>query len=361
MLSKEFGTLNAPTGAGKTVIALYMIKERKQPATIIVHTKNLAFQWMDRIEQFLGIPASDIGLIGAGKTVIGEKVTVALVQSTYQRTEEISEKTGFLIVDECHRTPSRTFTDAVAAFDARYSLGLSATLYRRDNLSKLIFWHLGDTHYNIDKSQLVEKGDILSAEIVFRKTDFIPYVDPAKEYAKMLVELTTNDERNHLIVSDIYKETQNYPGVCLVLSDRKKHCENLNTLFHCRYKVPSAILTGDTGSQERETITRQLNDGQISVLFATGQLIGEGFDCKNLSTLFLATPVRFSGRLLQYLGRILRPAEGKEKARVFDYVDQHVDVLLKSAASRRNAYGKQVNITKDPFPIILDNPPEKTE
>jgi superfamily II DNA or RNA helicase len=68
-------------------------------------------------------------------------------------------------------------------------------------------------------------------------------------------------------------------------------------------------------------------------------LIGEGFDCKELATLFMATPISFSGRVLQYLGRVLRPAPGKEKARVFDYVDAHVDVLKKAADARRRLYG----------------------
>ena len=73
-------------------------------------------------------------------------------------------------------------------------------------------------------------------------------------------------------------------------------------------------------------------------MIATGQLIGEGFDCKDLSTLFLATPIRFSGRVVQYLGRILRPASGKEKARLFDYVDVHVDTLKNAARARQRVY-----------------------
>ncbi len=73
-------------------------------------------------------------------------------------------------------------------------------------------------------------------------------------------------------------------------------------------------------------------------MIATGQLIGEGFDCKELSTLFLATPIRFSGRVVQYLGRILRPAPGKEKARLFDYVDINVDTLKNAARARQKVY-----------------------
>jgi superfamily II DNA or RNA helicase len=74
------------------------------------------------------------------------------------------------------------------------------------------------------------------------------------------------------------------------------------------------------------------------VLIATGQLVGEGFDCRELSTLFIATPVRFSGRVVQYLGRVLRPAPGKECARVFDYVDSKVEVLQAAARARRRVY-----------------------
>ena len=74
------------------------------------------------------------------------------------------------------------------------------------------------------------------------------------------------------------------------------------------------------------------------MLVATGQLIGEGFDCKDLTELFLTTPIKFSGRVIQYLGRVLRPAPGKKTGRVYDYVDIHVDVLMSAAKSRQRVY-----------------------
>jgi superfamily II DNA or RNA helicase len=64
MLAKDFGTLTAPTASGKTVMALYMISQHRHPAIIVVHTKELAFQWTDRIETFLGIPANEVGFLG---------------------------------------------------------------------------------------------------------------------------------------------------------------------------------------------------------------------------------------------------------------------------------------------------------
>lgn len=338
MLAKEFGTLSSPTGSGKTVMALYILAQRRQPALIVMHTKDLVHQWIARIKSFLNIPEEDIGLIGDGKKIIGKKITVALVQSLYKFAEKVSPHIGHLIVDECHRIPSRTFTDAVTEFDSRYMLGLSATPWRRDKLSKLIFWHLGDVHHEVDKNYLIESGFVLPADVIFRETDFRPFHDPVMEYSKMLSELTTDDGRNRLIAADIAGESQNIPGVCLVLTDRKKHCETLQTIMKYKHNVSADILTGDlTSSQRLETVQR-LNQGRIKVLIATGQLIGEGFDCRQLSTLFLATPVRFSGRLLQYLGRVLRPAPAKSTARVFDYVDIHVDPLVTAAKARRKVY-----------------------
>jgi superfamily II DNA or RNA helicase len=338
MLAKEFGTLSSPTGSGKTIMALYIVAQRRQPSLIIMHTKDLVHQWIDRIHSFLGIPEEDVGLIGGGKMVIGKKITVALVQSLYKCAGDVSPHIGHLIVDECHRIPSRTFTEAVTEFDSRFMLGLSATPWRRDKLSKLIFWHLGDVHYEVDKNELIESGFVLPADVIFRQTSFRPFHDPVMEYSKMLSELTTDDERNRLIAADVARESRENPGVCLVLTDRKKHCENLQTIMKYKHNVSADILTGDLTTSQRQETVQRLNQGQIKVLIATGQLIGEGFDCRQLSTLFLATPVRFSGRVLQYLGRVLRPAPAKNSARVFDYVDVHVEPLMAAARARHKVY-----------------------
>ena len=338
MGAKDFGTLSAPTGSGKTVMGLYLIARRRQPAIVIVHTKDLAHQWVERIQQFLGIPEKEVGFIGGGRHKVGSRITVALVQSLYKCASQLAPQIGHLVVDECHRTPSRTFTDAVKAFDAQYMLGLSATPWRRDRLSKLIFWHLGNVHHEIASAGLVESGDVLAADVVIRETEFRPYFDPVSEYSRMLSELTEDKERNLLIVKDVAATLRESHGVCLVLSDRKAHCENLRVLLKYRHQITAEVLTGDVSSKDRKTLTARLQAGDIKVLIATGQLIGEGFDCPQLETLFLVTPIRFSGRLLQYLGRVLRPAPGKRGARVFDYVDIHVDTLVKAANARQRVY-----------------------
>ena len=346
MGAKDFGTLSAPTGSGKTVMGLCLIARRRQPAAVIVHTKDLAHQWVARIRQFLDIPEPEIGFIGAGRRRMGTRITVALVQSLYKHASELAPRIGHLVVDECHRTPSRTFTEAVKAFDSHYMLGLSATPWRRDRLSRLIFWHLGDVHHEIAAEGLIESGDVLPAEVIVRETAFRPYFDPVGEYARMLSELAEDKERNLLIVADVAAVQQESNGVCLVLSDRKAHCENLKVLLKFRHQVAAEVLTGDLTVARRQALTERLQAGDIKVLIATGQLVGEGFDCPRLETLFLVTPIRFSGRLLQYLGRVLRPAPGKRRARVFDYVDVHVDTLVKAANARQRVYPRSRAIGK---------------
>jgi superfamily II DNA or RNA helicase len=341
MLSRDFGTLSAPTGSGKTVMALYIIAARQQPALVIVHTKDLALQWVDRIHTFLSIPKDKIGMIGDGQRTLSRSVTVALVQSLYKCVKQVTPHIGQLVVDECHRAPSRTFTEAVQAFDSQFMLGLSATPWRRDRLSQLIFWHLGDVHHEISKSSLVADGHILGVEIVVRQTGFKPYYDPVNEYSKMLSELTSDDERNRLIASDVAQEVRRQKengGTCLLLSDRKKHCETLQAVLKHKHHVEAHVITGDLNAAQRQEILQRLRQGEVRVLIATGQLIGEGFDHPGLSTLFLATPVRFSGRVIQYLGRVLRPVEGIERARVYDYVDIHVPALVTAANARQRAY-----------------------
>ena len=340
VLAHDFGTLAAPTGSGKTVIALYAIAKRKQPALIIVHTVELLHQWVDRVGAFLGIPAKEIGIIGDGKYLLGDKVTVATVQTLYKCADKVKDHVGFLIVDECHRAPSRTFTEAITAFDSQFMLGLSATPWRRDKLSRLIYWYIGDVIHTVNKGDLLKTGDILPVEVISRNTEFKTLLDPSEQYSRMLSELTKDPIRNNFIARDIAREAQRHKGVCLVLSDRKMHCVAMQGLLWRKHKVRSELLTGDIPKKEREPTVSRLNSDKVRVLIATGQLIGEGFDCKQLSTLFLATPIKFNGRVLQYLGRVLRPAPGKKKARVYDYVDKHVGPLRASARARLRTYDK---------------------
>ena len=336
MLRQDSGVLSSGTGSGKTVMGLYLIAELKQPTLIIVHTKELLNQWIDRIESFLGIPAGEVGIIGSGKFTLGARITVGMVQTLCKRVDEVKDFFGNIIVDECHRCPSKTFTDVVTAFDARFLLGLSATPYRRDGLTRAIFFHLGDCRHQVDKTALLERGHLCPARVVWHETTFDTVLDASTEYSKVLSELTQDPERNRQICNDVAGD--DCQGIRLVLSDRRDHCTELHRILKEDHGIKATVLTGGLTAKEREAVTDEITASTVKVLICTGQLIGEGYDLPALETLFLATPIKFSGRLIQYVGRVLRPSPGKDRVVIHDYADVNVGVLDHSARARATVY-----------------------
>ena len=332
VLAHSFGVLEAGTGSGKTIMALAVIAHRRQPTLIIVHSKELMQQWRQRIHQFLSLEA---GLAGDGLFDI-RPVTVAIVNTAKKNLDTLAECFGQIVVDECHRVPASLFTDVVSAFDSRYMLGLSATAFRReDGMTRLIHIFMGDRVHAVDGRMLAASGAVVRPELEQRPTDF--FYGYQGEYAKLIKALAGDSRRNHLIVGDILALIrQGHQGTILVVSDRVAHCQVLAQLLEAA-GVVAPVLTGQSTPENRTRIVADVREGQVVVLIATLQLIGEGFDCPGLTTLVLSTPIKFEGRLLQVVGRIMRPAEGK-RARVIDYVDENIAVLRRSAASRRAVF-----------------------
>jgi superfamily II DNA or RNA helicase len=326
---RSFGVIEAGTGSGKTVVALAVIANRAQPTLIVVHTKELLYQWQQRIQEFLHYEA---GLVGDGHFK-RKPITVAIVNTARKRIQELAPHFGHLVVDECHRVPATLFTDVVNNFSGHYLLGLSATAFRSDEgLTRLIYFYMGDQIHKVEQEELRASGAVIRPQLLRRKTEF--QYNYSGDYQPLVSALTKDSVRNQLIVTDVVGECQrNDTGICLIVSDRIGHCQ----LFEQELLllgVNVVLLTGQTSTEQRAIIVNKVQEGRVQVLVATLQLIGEGFDCPGLSTLFLTTPITFEGRLLQVLGRIMRPAVGKH-AKVYDYVDESVSVLKRSAQSRK--------------------------
>ncbi len=180
-LVSRFWCLASPHGKrARPSWRLLLLPNANKPTLIIVHNKELLSQWIDRITTFLGIPKDEIGIIGNGKHRIEVKVTVGIINSI-TLSPMTSNSILDILVDECHRTPSRTFTEAVSAFDCKYMFGLSATPYRRDGLTKLIGWYLG-RKVDVQQSDLTENDIVLDVEVITKPTDFMPRCDPSQEY-----------------------------------------------------------------------------------------------------------------------------------------------------------------------------------
>lgn len=330
--ARSFGVLEAGTGSGKTIMAIALIASRRQPSLVIVHTKELLYQWRDRLRQFL---RCEPGLVGDGNFHLAE-VTVAIVNSARKRVEELGPRFGQLVVDECHRVPAALFTDVVSGFDSQYLLGLSATAFRSDEgMTRLIHFYMGDPVYKVDQGELTASGAIVRPQLVLHRTDFD--YGYRGDYQALLTALTAHQGRNTQILQDIAAAAEE-EGVILVVSDRVSHCRIFEESLAKR-GFRTALLTGQTATEKRAAIVDEVHRGDVQILIATLQLIGEGFDCPGLSTLFLTTPISFEGRLMQVIGRIMRPAENKHP-RVYDYLDHKVSALRKSANLRHKTLRK---------------------
>ena len=322
----EFGMIVFPTGAGKTITAIKTICLRKQPTLIVVHTKKLLHQWKDRLIQFTNIKKDKIGLIGDGKKELGEYITIGIVNSLVKVVDSIKNEFGMLIIDECHRTPARTFNYVASKINSYYILGLTATPKRSDGQSKLINFYCGDIIEKIEPKVVQETGKIMIPELIVRETGF---VYDGIDYTELLSKLTYSEERNNLIVNDIIDYLENHPnGVALVISDRIEHC---NILFS---SISKTVKTDLLTSKEEKVFKNS------RVVIATSQLIGEGYDCPKLSAIFLTTPISWQYRLIQYIGRILRIEKGKDSAIIYDYLDDS-NICRRMFEKRKPGYKKQ--------------------
>jgi superfamily II DNA or RNA helicase len=186
---------------------------------------------------------------------------------------------------------------------------------------------------------MVPTENSFSRTLLVRETEFTYSDDGDPPIQEIFRNLVKDDARNELIREDVCQALTEGRR-CLVLSHWKEHCELLADGLRQRGKTP-LVLSGSLGKKKRCAILGSLQDMASErelLIIATGQYLGEGFDCPQVDTLFLAFPLSFKGKLVQYVGRALRNHESKSSVRVYDYVDTQVPVLRKMYARRQRTY-----------------------
>lgn len=336
----ENGLLVSPPGSGKTIIGIDIIAKLKQPVLILVHKKQIFNQWLERIEGFLNIPKREIGQYASNKKKIGKNITVAMVQtlSRLENSEELKDKFGLIIVDECHHMPARMFRNVITKLNPFYLYGFTATPERKNNDEKLIFIYLGEILHKIENDfNKAKEGKTNSLpEVIIKETDLkIPFKIKTDNFQMLAKIIIFDSNRNRQIVEDIKTEANNGKK-CLVLTERKEHIEVLSCYLKKEFETIG--LSGDLTEKQRREKIKQIEDGNFQILLATGQLIGEGTDFQNLNSLFLVFPFAFQGKLTQYIGRIQRGAE--DGNRVYDYRDKKVEYLERFFKKRLKYYEK---------------------
>ena len=231
-----------------------------------------------------------------------------------------------MVVDECHHVPAVTFEALLKACPSRKILGLTATPFRKDGLEKLIHLQCGPVRHTIQTTT----DDAAPRTVYVRRSSFhMPDALGQRPPLHAVWEALVADAgRAKQIAGDIRAALDE--GRCpLVLSDRKTHLEKLEAELTTQIGLSdTAIYRFESGIGKkrrqaiREDIDRRFEGGKQFVLLATASLIGEGFDLPRLDTLFLAMPLSFKGRLVQYAGRLHRSHADKREIRVYDYLDE---------------------------------------
>jgi superfamily II DNA or RNA helicase len=315
------GILNLECGFGKTVVGLYLVSQLGVKTMIIAHKDFLIEQWKQRIQEFL--PEARIGIIKAKALDVADKdIVLASLQSLSMKTYDdgVFDGIGLLIIDEVHRTATEVFSQALMRYTFRYTLGLSATIARKDGMQKVFQWYLGKVLYKSKRQKenvIVDNVNYFEFDLKYYKEEYL--YNGKLNGAKMINNIAEYEPRTRKIadiLTEYIRREDNDAGKrrkILVLSDRKAHLRFIQSL------LPSDITSGFYigGMKPAELAQSETKD----VILATYSFASEGFDAKDLDTLLLATP---KTDIEQSVGRILRT---KEEDRVnvpviIDIVDQ---------------------------------------
>jgi len=361
----EFGVFVAPPGAGKTVVACALLALRKTPTLILVHRQPLVEQWRNRLTEFLGLSDKEIGSVSGTKKRATGKIDIAMIQ-TLSRADGLGgvlPHYGQVVVDECHHIPALSFEAVLKQLPATFVLGLTATPYRKDGLQKIIHFQCGPVRHEIRSAD----GGVLSKRVLVRETGFrTPESAGLKAPIHVIWHyLVTDAARTEMIAADVVR-TLLQERVPLVISDRKDHLQSLSEEIKkqvCETPVHVFRLDGAMPLPARKKMMSELHSAlgqkQKTCLLSTASLIGEGFDLPALDTLFLAMPISFKGRIVQYAGRLQRHYEGKKSILVYDYVDSHCAMTLKMYRNRLHAYRDMGYTVEEPVGMVGSSRPRR--
>lgn len=336
------GLLHLYTGAGKTVLALHVISQLKLKTLIIVHKSILLNQWIDRIAEF--IPGAAVGVIqGKRLETEGKDIVIAMLQSLSLKEYDpaVFADVGLLVVDECHHIGAEVFSRALTKVAPKHSLGLSATPDRKDGLSRVFKWYLGNVIHKASR----ESPCTVVKQIYYHSEGSSTYMSEPKNYQGrpmlpvMLNNVAAHEPRNRLILHELVEYLNDDERQIMVMGERIAQLKWLQCAF--RANPPAVTRGGGVRPATSGLYIGQMKQSELDesatkdVIFASAAICREGLDIPTLNTMIMATP---QGDVVQSCGRIMRRAHTMCPL-IIDIVDCF-SVFHNQARSRGKFYDK---------------------
>ncbi len=320
-------------GAGKTVIGLNIISTMKKKALIIVHKEFLVNQWLERIKEYL--PSARVGKIQGQVIDIDNKdIVIGMLQSLSMKDypDHVFSSFGLLLIDEVHHIGSEVFSCSLFKIVTKYTLGLSATMDRKDGTTYVFKMFLGDILYKMlnKKQRSVEvRGLYYKADDAeFNKVEYDFRGNPA--YSTMISKLCEYKPRTEFIIKALKDLLIEFPGIQVMVI---AHYKNILKDIHDRVLNDGFATVGYYVGGMKEQALKKTEDKQVVI--ASFAMASEGLDLRTLSGLIMVTP---KTDIEQTVGRILR--SDHEKPIVIDIVDHH-EPFQKQWAKRKTFYRKE--------------------
>jgi superfamily II DNA or RNA helicase len=315
-----------------TVMALKIISVLSKKTLILVHKEFLMNQWIERIAEF--VPSAKVGKIqGPVFDVEGKDIVIGMIQTLYDKdfSREFSEaQFGLTIIDEVHRIGSEQFSRTLLKIITPYMLGISATVERKDGLTKVLNYFIGDKIYSEER----ENDDpvcVRAIEYITKDADHMEVEYDFRgqvKHSTMLSKLSNYAPRSDFVVRILFDLLAEHPhNQIMILAHQRALLTYLFEAIQHRNIAVGYYVGGMKEMALKET------EGKRIVL-ATYAMAAEALDIKSLSTLVMVTP---KTDIIQSVGRILRTKH--ENPIVVDVLDKH-DVFQKQWYQRRRFYKK---------------------
>jgi superfamily II DNA or RNA helicase len=318
-----------------TVMAIKIVSILAQKTLIIVHKEFLLNQWVERIQEFM--PTAKIGRIqGPVFDSAGKDIVIGMLQTLYDRDfpEGAFDDFGLTIVDEVHRIGSCQFSKALLRIQTPYMLGVTATLERKDGLTKVIHHFIGPTVYSDPAGLQSDDGSVLvrGIEFISHDAEFNHVVTDYRgntQFSTMITKLCSHAPRIQFLVQTLTGLVHETPDAQILVLG---HNRCLLVSIHDALVAGNIATVGYYLGGMKQAALEASTEKQI--ILASYAMASEGFDHKNLSILVMITP---KTDIVQSVGRIFRQKHARPL--IVDIVDKHE--TFQNQWRKRRAYYKK--------------------